>query len=183
MSRPAGGRSILSKPLAYPSTLDPRRGPTWRSFGARCVRFAKKCRQKQRSFRQLITAREAQRSLSLSGGASIPFQRFFKLSITLVRSIDFASKATKATLLGRPRSICYAARNLARTPPNEGVDITRQALAREPKRARHIRRGGGRFGQVFSHVDGEEHHLLVVVPRRSIDQTSAGRKRKVRRSR
>ena len=35
----------------------------------------------------------------------------------------------KATPLGRPRLVCYAARGLARMPPSEGEDVVVPALA------------------------------------------------------
>jgi hypothetical protein len=53
---PGSCRTMLSMPLAYPSTLDrrsrrarrPERRPTWRSFGARILAIGGKCARKSR---------------------------------------------------------------------------------------------------------------------------------------
>jgi hypothetical protein len=78
MSRPAGRRTMLSMPLAYPSTLDHRppiaqirngRRPTWRSFGARARQLRKeKCRLKQTLIASVHFQQTTPRSFSLRRG-------------------------------------------------------------------------------------------------------------------
>jgi hypothetical protein len=101
--------------------------PTWRSLGAGRMRSA------------------AQRSLSLSGGASIQIFRFFKLSITSSFFVVFASETTKATLLCRPRKgASVTLEVLATAPPIEGGDVLEPAQPGESVHARVARSDGGR---------------------------------------
>jgi hypothetical protein len=78
LSRPTGKRrTMFSKPLAYPSTLDRRapteraHRPTWRSSGARARAPVEKLQAKAHA-NVSATFQRKRRGLSLSGGASIP---------------------------------------------------------------------------------------------------------------
>ena len=80
-------RTMLSKPLANPSTLDRRfRRPTWRSFGARrSYTSSKTTRRKQRHlFSSDFPASTTQRTFLSQAGPRVLFV-FPKLGITLSR--------------------------------------------------------------------------------------------------
>jgi hypothetical protein len=67
--------TILSTPLAYPSTLDPRPGrarrPTWGGVGARCSTVSLNNRHAKVTRTTHAVRRQTVEDLSLSGGASI----------------------------------------------------------------------------------------------------------------
>jgi hypothetical protein len=77
LSRPTEAGTMLSMPLAYPSTLDRRppmahirngRRPTWRSFGARSSHSAGNWQAKAHAYCQrLFPARSAEIFLSRAG--------------------------------------------------------------------------------------------------------------------
>ena len=71
----------------------------------------------------------------------------FKLSITSGSDVDGHEKGDP---LGRPHPACYAARELARTPPGEGVVVTEPAA--RPGRDDQGRPGGVRL-RIVIHLD------------------------------
>jgi hypothetical protein len=77
----------------------------WSPALASDAKSAGKSSRQQNSVNYRGTAGE---DLSLSGGASIQFSIFFKLSITSF-SLSIRLQTKKATHSGRPRSSCYAA--------------------------------------------------------------------------
>jgi hypothetical protein len=88
----SASRTMLSVPLAYPSTLDRRgaiaqlriRRPTWRSFGARRSSVGRKSAAKANCYSTAVfCCATQQRGLSLSGGASSP-SCLFQMSITFL---------------------------------------------------------------------------------------------------
>jgi hypothetical protein len=97
-------RTLLSMPLAYPSTLERR--AQLRDCGFTVLRggalepgallIAENCKLKRTVFHGLLLLRSAQRGLSLSGGASSP-SRFSQMSITFLKSRELRSETTKAT--------------------------------------------------------------------------------------
>jgi hypothetical protein len=117
-----------------------------------------------------LIKRDAPRSLSLSGGASIR-SRAFQVEHHLGFGRRRRLRNKKGDPLGRPRLACYAARGLARTPPSEGsVSIRPRLQGAETARVR--RRGGRRFDEVCVGV-GDGHHRDWW---RSIDESSDPRK-------
>src|SRR5262249_21233027 len=65
--------------------------------------------------------------------------------------------------VGRPRLACYAASELARTPPSEGFGSAGPALRVEALPVRKQRR----FGMERLGVDGDQHGLVVVAAAQS----------------
>jgi hypothetical protein len=103
MSRPARCRTLFSKPLAYPSTLDRRENGVLRGGALepepRILRRnwqANAHAYSQRNF----TSRSTE-GLSLSGGASIRNYCFFKLSITF-SSTSFSPPKRRRRPAGSP---------------------------------------------------------------------------------
>jgi hypothetical protein len=149
---------MFSMPLAYPSTLDRRSVLRGGALEPESLHeFRKMCKLKhthvfQRSFRC-----DAQRSLSLSGGASIRSSACSSWASPLVLSLH-----KKGDLVGRPRLARYAARELARTPPSEGFDVGRPTLRFEGAPAQCRRRDGRRLGEIHVAV-GCDHHGVVVI--------------------
>jgi hypothetical protein len=158
-------------PLAYPSALDRRppvaqirggRRPTWRGFGAR----ASYARLKKRRLKQTLMASfyfsAGAEGLSLSGGASIQCSVFVTLGITSGSEIDRSpSETTKATHSGPPSMDRYAARELARTPPSEGEDVSELAPRIEAVPARLGQRDWHRFADGCWAVEVGQHGLVV----------------------
>jgi hypothetical protein len=157
MSRPAVRRTMLSMPLAYPSTLDHRppiaqirngRRPTWRGVGARAqdALFGKRQAKANAYCQRLFRASNAEIFLSQAG------PRFDLELVQAEHHLWFRvgyrspSETKKATQLGRPRLAQNAARGLARIPRSEGKDVTGPALRIEAAQARRGRHGGRRFG-------------------------------------
>jgi len=108
MARPARSRTMLSKPLAHPSTLDRRRPmsvrcPAWRGSGAgRSCAVREIHRQKPRLIQQRIQpARCAEGPFSLGRGLESGVG-FLKLGIT---PCWLWAETTKATLSDRLRSV------------------------------------------------------------------------------
>jgi hypothetical protein len=144
---------MLSKPLACPSALDRRLGVLrGGDLEPGALAASEKRRQKQPVIqRRIQPARSAEGPFSLRRGLKSE-RIFLKLGITPWRIDGLGSKTTKATLSDRLRSSCYAARNLARTPPSEDGDRTGRAPAAEQVRCVRQPSGVGRFG--LEHRDG-----------------------------
>jgi hypothetical protein len=91
-------------------------------------------------------------------------------------------QTTKATLSGRPRSSCYAARGLACMPPGEGIDAIRRGLVRGRLPTWQDGRESGRVRKEAVGI-GKSHHVCVEgMPRQTIDQTPGERKSTLRKS-
>ena len=93
--------TMLSMPLAYPSTLDHRLGarcPTRRGVGARCSpSVTPKTAGESNTYLHMRIRRHIVEDLSLSGGASSGLE-LFKLSITFwLEVVDCLSGTKKAT--------------------------------------------------------------------------------------
>ena len=129
MARRVRDATMLSKPLAYASTLDPRLTgcatgsacPSWRRSGGPALATARITAGKSSRHMNSVNYRvEAGEDLSLSGGASIQFSIFFKLSITSFCSRRFAFERRRRPSRVALASSCYAALLLAEAPPSEG---------------------------------------------------------------
>jgi hypothetical protein len=156
-------RTIFSKPLAHPSTLDRRfRRPTWRSFGARRSCAGWKFAGKSRSHLQLRFSMPQHRGTFLSRAG--PHCRFSACSSWASPWFGWSSVAEndEGDHVGRPRLDRYAARKLACIPPSEGRDEAGQARLVETAPARPDRCGCRRFGEVRSGVDGDQHGSRTV---------------------
>jgi hypothetical protein len=162
MSRPATNRTMLSMPLAYPSTLDrrPRRAhrhtasyveELWSPYPPRSSR---NWQAKADAYSPCaISARNAEESFSLRRGLDST-QSFFKLSIT---SWSGPPEQQKATHWGRPRLASMRSSRLARIPPSEGYDVVEPALRFEAVQARQDRRGRSCFSRVHLAVEFDQH--------------------------
>lgn len=161
-------RPMLSMPLAYPSTLDRRplvahvpsgRRPTWRSFGARASAGGWKIhRQKHTLIASVNFQRTALRVFLSQAGPRFDLELVQAEHHLWFRRCLIALKTKKATRLGRPRLACYAPRDLARTPPSEGYDVTGPAVRIDAMPARQGR-GGRRFGKEGLGVDRDQHRV------------------------
>src|SRR5262245_27594121 len=67
--------------------------------------------------------------------------------------------ARKRRPVGSPSTGCYAARNLARTPPSEGVDTTRAVVRGEAAPPGFRRRDDRRLGEEHVDVGSGPNHL------------------------
>jgi hypothetical protein len=156
---------MFSEPLAYPSTLDqrppvalPRRQSSYveEFWSPTLAAFPLFEHANANRIPVCAFSHGNAQSLSLSSGASIrPIfsQAGHHLSLLL---IGLASKTTKATPLGRPRSSCYAASCLARTPLSEGYCRTEPAPVGDGLMQARRRGGLGRFGKRRC-MDGRQH--------------------------
>jgi hypothetical protein len=114
--------------------------------------------------------------LSLSGGASIQFSIFFKLSITSFRRSRLAFKRRRRPSRVALASSCYAAWFLAEAPPSEGWIGIEPATVDRLVPARRFGRGGRRDQAKGVVVDLFQHRMTWLLPRRKIVETSSERK-------
>ncbi|SRR6266496_2399348 len=161
---------MFSKPLANPSTLD-RRPPVCAhpKRSSSCVeelwspslaRWTGKGQAKAHAYCQRLIPTHSAEGLSLSGGASSRSSVSQAEHHLWVPMFDRSpSETEKATLLGRPRLACYAARDLARTAPSEGRSVTEPALRIEAVPARQDRRDGRRFGLERGSIGSDQHRF------------------------
>ena len=168
VSSGAESQTMFSKPLALPfdpgspTALQFRHGrrPTWRGLGARTSRAAiGNWQAKANAYCQRQFPARAAPKFFLSQAEPRFDLCFLKLSITSRLTSTAALETKKATRLGRPRLACYAARDLARTPPSEGGNGTGPAHPVEAVPVRLHRRGRRRFGGERGVVRGHRHHL------------------------
>ena len=76
--------------------------------------------------------------------------------------VDDRLRNDEGDLLGRPRLDRYAARELARTPPSEGLAMTDLPRRIDASAARQRRRGIRRFGEEPVCVDFDQHRLAGI---------------------
>jgi hypothetical protein len=161
-------------PTAGCAIRDGRR-PTWRSFGARASRTSPKIgRQKPKLMTSLYSVLRA-------GGVFLPQAGprfdlvFLKLSITSVSYRSVTSRNDEGDPVGRPRLARNAARNLACTPPSEGMENIElePGVAVRPGRDR---RGWGRSGGIDRGVGRMCHELWRIPPQRRIEHRDELRK-------
>ena len=131
MSRPPVRRTMFSKPLAYPSTLDRRlsvvhtgnRRPTWRSFGAGVVRSSVKIPGKSTPFSMVgFFGTNAEVFLSQAGPRWVLMSSQAGHHLRPM-SIAGASRNDEGDPWGRPRLAWLCASSLACMPPGEGYDV------------------------------------------------------------
>jgi len=169
LSRPAIGRAMFSKPLAYPSTLDrlpplahsAGSRPSWRGFGARAHAPALKIRTLKRT---PISSVAFPARLALEAFLSQAGPRFvldpFQAGHHLCSDVDGCLQKRRRRPLGSPSTGLDAARKLACMPPSEGADRTAHGPLIEAMPARSHRRGRRRFGGERVGVGVDQHRSL-----------------------
>ena len=147
-------RTMFSKPLAYPSTLDrtspaaPPGAPVLRGGALEPDARTPCVIAGRNSGRKAARSCNAERGdLSLSGGASILSRSSSSRASPSSRRFRSRLRNDEGDPVGRPRWSCYAARDLAHPPLHEGLDMAEAIAVHGPGRPRRGGQRRRRFGK------------------------------------
>jgi hypothetical protein len=144
------------------------------------LRFAKNAGKSTRRIQQRIQPALVRRGTFLTSAGPQVVHMAFSAGHHSFFTVELGAETTKATLSDRLRSSCYAARNLARTPPSEDGHRTQRApfATAVPGRRDRTRLGGERV--VRGGDGGHDRHVVSfgVARRRgeTIDEAQVQRK-------